>query len=163
MPFDYGPILTYEGAGRYKTVHKCEYVGKDQVLHIPAEFVTDLATVPRLFWALLPPTGAYEKAAVLHDVLCTRLAVAYRYGQRATVSSRDTDGLFRRVMRECGVRFVTRWVMWAGVRYGALANPAPAFPVATRGSPTAGRSGHGGHRPVGCRPRGLRGEGLLGR
>lgn len=124
MPFDCGPVLSYEGAGRYKTVGNCAYVGKDEVLHIPSDLITDLATVPRVFWAVLPPTGTYEKAAVLHDVLCTRLAVAYRHHQIPQVNARDADGLFRRVMRENGVGFLTRWAMWTGVRLGALANPA---------------------------------------
>jgi hypothetical protein len=43
---------------------------------------------------------------------------------RAPATARDTDAIFRRVMREGGVGFVTRWIMWAGVRWGAVANPA---------------------------------------
>jgi hypothetical protein len=39
------------------------------------------------------------------------------------VSSRDADGLFRRVLREVGVPPVHRRLMWTGVRWGALANP----------------------------------------
>lgn len=125
MPFDHGPILSYEGFGRYKTVGVSEYVGKTEVIHIPSDFVTDLASVPRIFWAILPPTGVYERAAVLHDVLCVRLRVAHQHGGRPPqVNARDTDGLFRRVMRECGVGFLTRWAMWTGVRWGALFNPA---------------------------------------
>jgi len=33
----------------------------------PQGFVTDLASIPRIFWWLLPPFGKYGKAAVLHD------------------------------------------------------------------------------------------------
>ncbi len=119
MPFASGPTLMYVGRGIYETVGPTEYVGATEVVRIPAGSRTDLATVPRVFWALIPPTGAYEAAAVLHDWYCTRLAA----GDRA-VSSRDADGLFRRVMRESGVGPVTRWLMWTGVRLGALANPA---------------------------------------
>jgi hypothetical protein len=36
------------------------------------------------------------------------------------VSSVDADGWFRRIMRESGVGFVTRWSMWAAVRLAAL-------------------------------------------
>ncbi|SNR33207.1 DUF1353 domain-containing protein [Blastococcus mobilis] len=124
MPFARGPVLCYRGAGQYATVGPTEYVGEDDVLHIPSDFPTDLASVPRLFWTLIPPTGAYEKAAVLHDWLCVQLARARSTGGRAPVTARDTDGLFRRVMREGQVGFVTRWLMWVGVRWGALANPA---------------------------------------
>ncbi|EOD5071623.1 TPA: DUF1353 domain-containing protein [Salmonella enterica subsp. enterica serovar Enteritidis] len=39
------------------------------VISVPAGFVTDLATVPRIFWTLLPPDGKYTKAAIIHDYL----------------------------------------------------------------------------------------------
>lgn len=119
MPFARGPVLAYIGRGQYATVGPTEYVGSDDVIHIPADFHTDLATVPRLFWALIPPQGAYEKSAVLHDFGCVELAAG-----TCLLSSRDVDGLFRRVMREAGVGLVTRWLMWSGVRWGALFNPA---------------------------------------
>lgn len=31
--------------------------------------ITDLASVPRIFWTLLPPDGKYAKAAIIHDYL----------------------------------------------------------------------------------------------
>ncbi|TFV91422.1 DUF1353 domain-containing protein [Blastococcus sp. CT_GayMR16] len=141
MPFARGPVLTYTGRGRYSTVGPTEYVGDPgsggDVITIPGGFTTDLASVPRLFWALIPPQGAYESAAVLHDYLCAQLAEQYagtyrvdidawtpERGWPQRISARDTDGLFRRVMREAGVPFLIRWVMWVGVRWGALANPA---------------------------------------
>lgn len=119
MPFAGGPILTYVGLGQYQTVGQTVYVGSKDLITIPDGFRTDLATVPRLFWVLLPPQGAYEKAAVLHDHGCVELAAG-----TCAMSSRDVDGLFRRVMRENGVGPVVRWLMWTGVRWGALANPA---------------------------------------
>lgn len=39
------------------------------VVHIPAGFVTDFASIPKVFWNILPPTGWYGKAAVVHDFL----------------------------------------------------------------------------------------------
>ena len=118
MPFASGPVLTYVGLGRYRTVGPTVYVGSDDVITIPSDFPTDLATVPRIFWALMPPTGAYERAAVLHDFGCVTLAEG-----TCLLSSRDVDGLFRRVAREGGVGIVTRWLLWTGVRWGALASP----------------------------------------
>ena len=94
------------------------YVGRSEVFNIPPDTATDLASVPRIFWALVPPSGAYENAAVLHDWFCQRLAAG-----DCLVSSRDADSLFRRVMRECHVGPLTRWAMWCGVRWGALFNP----------------------------------------
>ncbi|EDH3762922.1 DUF1353 domain-containing protein [Salmonella enterica subsp. enterica] len=39
------------------------------VISVPAGFVTGLASVPRIFWTLLPPDGKYAKAAIIHDYL----------------------------------------------------------------------------------------------
>jgi hypothetical protein len=36
---------------------------------VPAGFVTDFASTPRAIWAVLPPFGTYQKAAVIHDYL----------------------------------------------------------------------------------------------
>jgi len=44
---------------------------------VPAGFVTDFASTPRALWSVIPPTGRYQLAAVVHDFLywdqgCTR-------------------------------------------------------------------------------------------
>jgi len=36
---------------------------------VPAGFITDLASIPRLFWNILPPFGKYTAGAVIHDYL----------------------------------------------------------------------------------------------
>ncbi|MGT3199083.1 DUF1353 domain-containing protein, partial [Yersinia enterocolitica] len=41
----------------------------DDVIKVPTGYVTDLASVPRVFWALFPPHGRYAKAAIIHDYL----------------------------------------------------------------------------------------------
>ena len=126
MPFEQ-PELFYTGRGLYRVTNQPAYRGRHQLIIVPRGTVTDLASVPRVFWILLPPFGGDAAAAVLHDWLCQLLALQYRLGVQmapAPVDAVDTDGLFRRVMRESGVGFCTRWAMWAGVRWGALANPA---------------------------------------
>src|ERR1700722_10368584 len=53
------PIAWKPGAGQsqYATVN------------VPAGFVSDLASIPRVFWSLLRPDGNYAYAAILHDYL----------------------------------------------------------------------------------------------
>ena len=34
---------------------------------VPAGFVTDFASVPKIVWSFIPPMGPYAAAAVLHD------------------------------------------------------------------------------------------------
>lgn len=125
MPFE-DPHLMYAGRGQYATTNEPEYVGRTHRIKVARGFRTDLATVPRIFWALIPPFGAYEAAAVLHDWLLKGLQEYHQAVRRyeapvePLILSTDIDGLFRRVMKEAGVGFVTRWVMWTGVRWGAM-------------------------------------------
>jgi hypothetical protein len=90
------------------------YRGRRDVFIVPAGFRTDFASVPRVAVWLIPRFGRYTPAAILHDWLCTE---GIATGQ---VTSREADGLFRRIMRESGVPVLRRWLMWAGVRWGAL-------------------------------------------
>lgn len=39
------------------------------IVHVETGFLTDFASIPRLFWNILPPTGWYGKIAVIHDKL----------------------------------------------------------------------------------------------
>jgi Protein of unknown function (DUF1353) len=40
-----------------------------RVVTVPIGFVTDLASVPRLFWLLFPPAARYSYPAIIHDYL----------------------------------------------------------------------------------------------
>lgn len=42
---------------------------KHKSVTVPAGFVTDLASIPRVFWSILRPDGSYMQAAVVHDYL----------------------------------------------------------------------------------------------
>lgn len=50
------------------TYHVGSKYSRDSI-HVPANSITDFASVPRIFWALLPPWSTYGKAAVLHDYI----------------------------------------------------------------------------------------------
>jgi len=46
-----------------------EFIFKDVV--VPAGFVTDGASVPRVFWSIFPPNRTdYLPCAIVHDFLC---------------------------------------------------------------------------------------------
>jgi hypothetical protein len=90
------------------------YTGSTETFTIPDGAETDFASIPRVFAWFLPRYGRYTLAAILHD---------YLWRQRASTGAMeyiDADGLFRRAMRELDVPFLQRWIMWAGVRWGAL-------------------------------------------
>lgn len=117
MPFEPGTLVVRRvDANTWATVNPLVYQGNRQRFVVPADFPTDFASVPRVVTWLIPRFGAYTLAAILHDWLCTE---GIRSG---AVTSREADGIFRRVMRESGVPVLRRWLMWAGVRWGALAD-----------------------------------------
>lgn len=73
---------------------------------IPVGFTTDLASVPRILWSIVPPFGFHLRASIVHDWL---------YSNKAT-SRRVADAIFLDLMKHYGVKFWRRWVMYLAVR-----------------------------------------------
>ena len=91
-----------------------EYKGHRDCFTVPQDYVTDFASVPKLFRWLVPKYGRYNKATALHDWFCSSEVSEGR------ITRRDADGIFRRTMRELRVGFLQRWIMWAAVRLWSL-------------------------------------------
>jgi Protein of unknown function (DUF1353) len=121
MPFKEANVALKEiDANFWRLLEPVVYEGKLDTFTVPSGFKTDLASVPRAFTWLIPRYGAYTRAAVLHDFLC----------ETKPINRSDADGMFRRVMRELGVPFVRRWMMWAAVRLGSGFEAAGAKEIA---------------------------------
>jgi hypothetical protein len=118
-------VVTIRADGLYTLTDAMIYRGsKGDRITVPRYFVTDMASVPRFLSALVPIAGVHNRAAILHDLNCVRLAQAYRAGESAAINAVDTDGLFRQCLRLLGVRPFRRTLYWVGVRWGALFNGA---------------------------------------
>jgi Protein of unknown function (DUF1353) len=72
----------------------------------PKGFVTDLASIPRVFWSLLRPDGEYAYAAVIHD---------YLYWTQTT-SREVADDVFKATMEELNVDGTTVLAIYTAVR-----------------------------------------------
>jgi hypothetical protein len=96
---------------------------------VPAGRITDLASVPRILWAIYPPFGRYTRAAVIHDDLYD----GHRR-RKARYSRMYADAIFYEAMRDCIAQMpTTTWrqrcwksvwrmnilVLWLAVRLGA--------------------------------------------
>jgi hypothetical protein len=97
----------------WRLVEPLKYEGNRDLFEVPKDATTDFASVPAPFQWLIPRSGRYTKAAVLHDYL-------WRHGKQLNVSRSDADGLFRRAMADLDVPFLRRWVMWGAVRVASL-------------------------------------------
>lgn len=90
-------------------------------LVVPAEFITDLASVPRLPFAWLLAGGRGNRSAVIHDF-------GYQFnhwllidGSRLTVKRGLVDDVFRESLPAdpiSGAGAVMAWTMYAAVRIG---------------------------------------------
>jgi hypothetical protein len=108
VPFESDVIVREVGDDTWELVESLRYKGNTDHFEVPDGFRTDFASVPRAFQWLLPKYGRYTKSAILHDFLCDE-SKAGRFDRD------DADGIFRRTMRELGVSFIRRWIMWAAV------------------------------------------------
>ena len=97
----------------WEVMEPIEYRGREETFVVRQGFLTDFASVPRIFTWLLPRYGRYTRPAILHDYLCD-------LARTGAIDRADADGIFRRAMRELGVPFLKRWLMWAAVRAGGV-------------------------------------------
>lgn len=98
-------------AGRWERVailnrdfhYDSDLIGK---VTIPAGFVSDGASVPRVLWSIYPPFGDYLEAAIVHDWYCVN----------KTIDSVTAAKVFREAMEVCGVGAWRRKKMYWAVR-----------------------------------------------
>jgi hypothetical protein len=82
----------------------------DEVIIVPQGFITDFASVPRIFWNIFPPYGKYGKAAVVHD------ALYQTKGMRGKYTRKECDEIFLQCMEVLNVGFLTRRIIYRNVR-----------------------------------------------
>lgn len=79
-----------------------------KTITVPAGFVTDYASIPRILWSKYSPHDQYSRAAIVHDYLC--------WSQLCTRP--QADNLFMIAMKESEVSTVTRAAVYEGVHLG---------------------------------------------
>lgn len=83
-----------------------EYITSKELITIPKGFMTDFASVPRIFWTIFPPDGAYTGAAIVHDFL-------YSIKDR---KRKEADDIFLEAMESLNVKYMHRYIMYYSVR-----------------------------------------------
>jgi hypothetical protein len=90
------------GSRRWSLVQNLYYQG-GVVSH---GFITDGASVPRLFWALFPPYGKMFPAAIVHD---------WNY-YRQVIPRKQVDKQFVANMKICGMSWIKRATVYRSLR-----------------------------------------------
>lgn len=90
--------------------------GSGRWIDVPIGRITDMASVPRFLWSVLPTTGRYARGAAVHDELykLLREGTPHRYAQTRAAC----DRVLYQAARACGCNQLTCWTLWIGVRLG---------------------------------------------
>ena len=81
-------------------------VGRFAPVEAPRGFVTDLASIPRVLWPIMPPTSRYTHAAIIHD---------FHYWTQ-TISRSDADEILSIGMGELNVPGWTTFAVYNAVK-----------------------------------------------
>lgn len=95
----------------------------DETITVPAGYVTDLASIPRVVWSFYPPDGPWVKAAVVHDFLYDTQGDGRWNKARGVVRARrysrkESDDVLREGMADRGIGWWQQFVIWSSVRLG---------------------------------------------
>ena len=98
------------GPNLWKVKEPFEYhVGQypsDEIIKVPVGFVTNFASVPRIFWVIISPVDDHGKAAVTHD---------YCYSMHYH-SRKRSDEIFKEALEVLGVKKWKVFCMYWAVR-----------------------------------------------
>ena len=103
------PLITRHVDGRmFELMAPYKYIRDNgEIIDVPEGFFFDWASIPRCLWSIVgAPTGKYGPAALVHDFLC----------MHATWPRAKTDKIFLEALRDCGVYYLKRKMMYYAVR-----------------------------------------------
>jgi len=100
---------------KYGMTEFCFYSSRSiggEYIYVADGFITDFASIPRVFWSIMPPVGGgarsrYGKAAVIHDFLY----------YKGVFSRKDCDKMFLEAMEVLQVSKWKRKAMYRAVRW----------------------------------------------
>ena len=94
------------------------------VITVPPGVVTDLASIPRWAWVLLPPDGPWVKAAIIHDFLYATEGDGKPWDRESSIkplkvfTREETDKVLLEAMVNRNVGVFPRTIIYLAVRIG---------------------------------------------
>lgn len=81
-------------------------------IEVPLNFISDLGSIPRIFWNVIPPDGPATAGYLIHDYLyATQLHTQY-----------DADNCLLRLLKFLGIGWFARYTIYWNLRaFGWLA------------------------------------------
>jgi hypothetical protein len=105
-------VGSVEGSRVFQLTHYFRYIGSLGMITVPTGFHTDGASVPRVFWSIFQPYGAYFPAAIIHDWLYSAQS------KRLHIDRKTADLIFKESMFNLGIGWATRETIYRAVRLG---------------------------------------------
>lgn len=105
-------------------VYEVGQLGSGESVQVPKGFVTDFASIPQMFWNVLPPWGTYGKACIVHDYLYQGGVITFLDPTIPGITTHvdptreQADNILREGMEALGVSWWKRNVIFRGVRIG---------------------------------------------
>lgn len=96
----------------FRLEERFRYISSRGTIEVPKGFVTDGASIPRVFHALLGPFGEYFEAALIHDWGYSSLNDKF--------TRKEVDLLFKEAMFNLGIKWPTREAIYRAVRIGGF-------------------------------------------
>lgn len=104
VPLKENPFEILESFTYYSNIYKGFEIS------IPKGYRTNFASVPRIFWPIVPPIGRYSKATVVHDYLID-------YINEHDLNIHQVNRLFKEAMEVSGVNWFYRNIMFISVEF----------------------------------------------
>lgn len=95
----------------FALIHYFRYISTCGTITVPTGFLTDGASVPKIFWNIFDPFGPFFPAALVHDYLYSKWSTGHFRCERW-----EADDIFKEAMFNCGVGWLTRETIYRAVR-----------------------------------------------
>jgi len=95
--------------GKFELVGDYVYQIEEYSIRVPKGFVTDYASIPRIFRPIVLPYGKHSGASVVHDYL-------YSKGCDLDIERKKADKIFLEILKEEGVNPILARLMYIAVR-----------------------------------------------
>ena len=99
---------------------KDQHTGDKYKVTVPKGYLSDGATVPRMFWDFAPTMGRYTQSVILHDWLCEYLTVYDITNKPIRITRADADEFLRVAMISHTVSRFHKFLLYSGVRIYAI-------------------------------------------
>ena len=87
-------VIQWTGSNEWILVNELRCIPNEgEQITVPAGLRTDLASIPRLLWPLLPPAGLWARASVFHDHLYKTRRFRREKGDQLFLEAMQDDGV----------------------------------------------------------------------